>query len=108
MRTAEPKLVEEVKWNAPSFREPDGEHCITCNLSARDRVRLVFHRGVRTKAGAQSWPRVDDGGLCEWPAPDRAVASFRDPAEVEASADALAKFVKAWLVACRQTGKVRG
>jgi hypothetical protein len=99
VRRAAPALVEEVKWNAPSFRLPGGEHCITCNVGARDRVRLVFHRGARAKDGTRPKQRIDDGGLCEWPAPDRAVATFRSLEDVEASAGALVKFVRAWVAA---------
>jgi uncharacterized protein YdeI (YjbR/CyaY-like superfamily) len=97
---AAPELVEGVKWNAPSYRLADGDDCLTFNLSAKDRVRLIFHRGAKAK-DARGGGRLlaDDGGLLEWPAPDRAVATFRSMAEVKAARVALAQVVRAWLAA---------
>ena len=100
---AAPALIEGVKWSAPSYRlGEDGEHCVTFNLAAKDRVRLVFHRGASVKS-ARGGPRLlaDDGGLLEWPAPDRAIATFRSLAEVQAGRAALARVVEAWAAAVR-------
>jgi hypothetical protein len=98
---AAPELVEGVKWNAPSYRLPGGDDVLTFNLSAPDRVRLIFHRGARTapRARASAGPLADDGGLLAWPAPDRAVATFRDLAAVRAAGRRLAASVRAWLTA---------
>jgi hypothetical protein len=99
---AAPQLVEGVKWNAPSWRLPDGDDCLTCNLSAKDRVRLIFHRGAKAKdAHGKGRLLADDQGLLEWAADDRAIATFRSLAEIEAAKARLAKLVKAWLAAVR-------
>lgn len=97
---AAPGLVEGVKWNAPSYRTAGGDDCITFNLSAKDRVRLIFHRGAKVKDGKGKERLIaDDQGLLEWPAADRAIATFRSGAEIAAAKAKLTKVVKAWLAA---------
>jgi hypothetical protein len=100
VRHAAPQLREGIKWNAPSYRLPDGDDVLTFNLGAKDRVRLVFHRGAKARpsAGAQR-VLADDRGLLQWPAPDRAVATFADLAEVRAAQKDLAQLIVAWLAA---------
>ena len=95
-----PKLVESIKWNAPSYHMAGGEDCITFNLSAKDRVRLVLHCGSKQKSTRGNGPLVEvDHSWLEWPADDRAVATFTSMAELEAAKPALVKLVRAWLLA---------
>lgn len=94
---AEPRLVEGVKWNAPSYAFA-GDDRLTFNLSAKDRVRLIFHCGVKKRAAAGRVP-VDDQGLLEWAADDRGIATFRSADEVAAAKKALTQLVRAWLAA---------
>lgn len=97
---AAPTLVEGVKWNAPSYRVPDGDDCLTFNLGAKDRVRLIFHHGAKVKdTRGKGRLLADDQGLLEWAADDRAIASFTSLAEVAAAKTKLAKVVKAWVAA---------
>jgi hypothetical protein len=49
IRSANPELTEQIKWNAPSFCV-DGDDRITLRLQPRDRVQLIFHRGVYNDA----------------------------------------------------------
>lgn len=100
VKRAMPKLIEGIKWNAPSFRLPDGDDCITCNLSAKDRVRLIFHRGAKVKDGAAAGRLLAaEHAWLEWPADDRAVATFASSADVAAAKPALARLVRAWVAA---------
>lgn len=94
---AEPRLVEGIKWNAPSYAFA-GDDRITCNLSAPDRVRLIFHCGVRKRATNGRVP-VADRGLLEWAGDDRGIATFRSLAEVEAAEQALGELLREWLAA---------
>lgn len=95
---AEPRLVEGVKWNAPSYAVGGGDDRITFNLSAPDRVRLIFHCGVKQRAAKGRAP-VADRGLLEWAADDRGIATYRSLAEVQAAETALGELVRAWLAA---------
>jgi hypothetical protein len=94
---AEPRLVEGVKWNALSYAFA-GDDRLTFNLSAKDRVRLIFHCGVQKRATTGRLP-VDDRGLLEWAADDRGIATFRSAAEVAAAKKALTQLVRDWLAA---------
>ncbi len=97
---AVPRLVEEIKWNAPSFRVANGEHCVTFNLSAKDRVRIVFHRGAKAKDASGKGPLVDlDHAWLAWPAADRAVATFTSLDEVGVAKAKLRQLVVAWVAA---------
>jgi hypothetical protein len=98
VRHTAPMAVEGIKWNAPSFAV-GGDDRITCNLSAKDRVRLVFHCGAKKRATGNGRVLANDEGLLEWAADDRGIATFRSVAEVAAAKPALARLVRAWLAA---------
>ncbi|KQQ07380.1 DUF1801 domain-containing protein [Rathayibacter sp. Leaf296] len=89
--SADPRLVESVKWNAPSYAI--GEHLVTLRLRPGDRVEVVLHRGVAARADEVA-PVLDDTGV-QWRAPDRAVRALdadEDPALVT-------PLVRQWLAA---------
>jgi len=93
---ADPAIREEVKWNAPSFATT--AHFATFHLRARDAVQIVFHRGAKVRAdGTERLPVADPDGLLQWRDRDRAVATFREGAEVERTRDALGALVRAWI-----------
>ena len=94
---AEPRLVEGIKWNAPSYAFA-GDDRLTFNLGAKDRVRLIFHCGVKKRATKGRVP-VDDRGLLEWAADDRGIATFRSAADVAAAKKSLPQLVRDWLAA---------
>ena len=94
---AEPRLVEGIKWNAPSYSFA-GDDRLTFNLGAKDRVRLIFHCGVKKRA-TKGRVSVDDRGLLEWAADDRGIATFRSAAEVAAVKKSLPQVVRDWLAA---------
>ena len=98
IRAAAPQLQEGIKWNAPSYAI-DGDDRITTNLSAKDRVRVVFHCGAKKRPAAAGRVEVADRGLLEWAAPDRGIASFRSVEEVAAARQALAGLVRDWIAA---------
>jgi hypothetical protein len=98
VRAAEPETGERVKWNAPSYG-PGDEDRVTFNLSRKDRVQVIFHRGAKAKTEAGFSFGGDPEGLLTWAAPDRGVAVFRSAGEVEARAAAFAALVRSWLEA---------
>lgn len=93
---ADPRLVERIKWNAPSFGL-GADDLVTMRLAPRDAFQLVFHRGVAKVAGAVT---IDDPeGLLEWRAPDRAVLDIRTSARAAELVPAIAALVRAWVAA---------
>ena len=88
---SDPRIVERIKWNAPSFGLGDDD-LVTMRLAPKDAFQLVFHRGVAKLDGAVTV--ADPDGLLDWKAPDRAVVDLTraDPTVVVA-------LVRAWIAA---------
>jgi hypothetical protein len=100
VRGVDPSVGEGIKWNAPSFFTTD--HFATFNLRAGDRVRLIMHTGAKAKAAAKAGLAVaDPSGVLEWAAPDRAVISVRDLADLAAREAAIAGVLRAWVAVMR-------
>ena len=96
IRGVDPRVREEVKWNAPSFATT--EHFATFHLRARDAVQVVLHLGAKPRPGMDVRRRVaDPDGLLTWRGSDRATVTFRDVAEVEAKAAAFAVVLRQWV-----------
>jgi hypothetical protein len=88
-------LVEEFKWNAPSFRLED-EHRVTLGIERDGSVRMVLHRGVSQK-DTQDFEFRDPLKLAHWPAKDRGVLKFRSLQDVTSQRDVLKSLVSRWL-----------
>lgn len=89
------RLVEEFKWNAPSFRLGD-EHRITLGLERNGSVRLVLHRGVSRKDNA-NFEFQDPLKLAVWPARDRGVLKLKSFEELTSIAEPLTELAARWL-----------
>jgi hypothetical protein len=89
-----PGLTEHVKWRAPSFCV-SGVDRVTFRLFPADHLQLVFHRGTKPQ-DTEGFEFGDDAGLLRWVAPDRAVLTLGDPADVAARTDAIVALVNRW------------
>ena len=72
---ADPRITEQVKWNAPSFCY-DGDDRVTFNIRPGGPLLLIFHRGVKVKDTA-GFAFEDETGLIQWKAPDRGVVTIK-------------------------------
>ena len=88
---ADARVVERIKWNAPSFGL-GGDDLVTMRLAPKDAFQLVFHRGVAKQAGAVAVDDPED--LLDWKAPDRAVADL-----TRADQASVVALVRAWFAA---------
>jgi len=95
IRATDPRIGEDIKWNAPSFHL-DGRHFATMQLRRTDSVLLVLHLGAGKRALAQD-AIADPQGLLTWLGADRATLSFKGAAEVDARARALQAVLKQWM-----------
>lgn len=94
--SAEPALVAEIKWNAPSFTL-DGRDVVTTGVNRDGSIRLVLHRGAAKAAPGTQRPTIDDpAGLLEWRGVDRAIAAFGDERAVGERAAAVRELVRQW------------
>ena len=92
---ADPKIGEQIKWNAPSFTW-EGEDRVTFNIRPAAPLLLVFHRGAKPKDDA-GFRFEDDTGLMDWKAPDRAVVTLRDEADWHRHGEAILRLALRWL-----------
>jgi hypothetical protein len=92
---AAPRLVEHVKWNAPSYML-NGEDRVTMRLQPHNCVALILHRGAKVR-DATDFVFEDRSGLAEWRTPDRGQIAFADLAEIDARAGNLADLLRDWL-----------
>lgn len=92
--SADGRLRETVKWNAPSF-VLDGEDRVTINIHRGKTVMMVLHRGA--KKAAEPFRFEDRSGLAEWRSADRGVVMLGDLASVEAESSKIRSLVAAWV-----------
>jgi hypothetical protein len=88
------EITEHIKWNAPSFCF-GGDDRITFNLSKKDCLLLIFHRGAKGKEVKDKEPSLKDStGLLEWLSSERAVVKLYNVEEVNEKKTKLTKVVK--------------
>lgn len=96
--TAEPRLKERIKWNAPSYVF-DGEDRITFNvMNKQGVVKILLHMGATRKEDRKGEPVMQDkSGLIEWISDIRGVITFNSIDDVTSNVTALKKIVRDWL-----------
>lgn len=93
--SADARIGEAVKWNAPSFRLDD--HFATFRLHPAPIFQLILHTGAKAKNAPQSFEIEDPDGLLKWAAKDRCVISFVSTADALAKRDAVVRVVREWI-----------
>lgn len=96
--SAQPKLSENIKWNGPNFYLNDDDR-ITMRIQPPKQLQLIFHRGAKKQQQPKSKLINDKSGLLLWKENDRAVATFRNKAEIDSAVKDLTKIVKDWIEA---------
>lgn len=94
--SADPRIAEGIKWNAPSFRT--SEYFATFHLRAKPGVQVILHFGARKRLPVKARDEIaDPKGLLEWLADDRASARFADLHDVQAKASAFEDVIRQWI-----------
>jgi hypothetical protein len=92
------RIMEGVKWNAPSFRTAETDFFATFFLRDHDSVRLILHTGAKAKRGAKATMTLaDPGGLVKWLAKDRCMVSIGAGKEVRKHRAAIESIIGQWL-----------
>lgn len=93
---ADPRIVENVKWNSPNFTV-DGDDRVTLRLNPKGGVQVILHRGAKKDDSAFS---VDDPtDRLEWRGHDRAILAVHDEHDAAEVAPLLTELVARWIVA---------
>lgn len=91
---ADPRILEAIKWNAPSFHLH--EHFATFHLRSRHGVEVILHRGAKKREGEDL--RVPDpASLLVWLGADRATLRLADASAIEARREAIGELIRAWI-----------
>ena len=92
--SADERLGESVKWNAPNFAV-DGQDRVTINIHRGETLMMVLHRGA--KKTETPVPFKDRSGLAEWRSPDRGIVMLGDLEDVEAKSEKIRSLVADWV-----------
>ncbi|HTF87428.1 MAG TPA: DUF1801 domain-containing protein [Planctomycetota bacterium] len=92
-----PKIREEVKWRAPSFRTSDFFATIHNPLRSMDSVMMILHRGARAKGLTIQGKIEDPDGLLKWLAKDRAIVTFANAKAIQGKRAALQAVIGEWI-----------
>lgn len=91
-----PSLTENIKWNAPNYQHKDIDF-LTFNLAKPKEIRLVLHRGAKTKEALSENFIDDQSGLLQWAAKDRALLTFTSKSEITAQGNSLRTIIQKWM-----------
>ena len=94
--SADSGITENIKWNGPNYCF-DNEDRISMRVQAPKQVQLIFHRGAKVKEQPKDKLIKDESGILAWKENDRAVASFKNMAEIQSRKDDLTAIVRDWI-----------
>jgi len=100
VRDTDPRVGEELKWNAPSFFLTG--HFATTNLRPRGPLLLVLHAGARKRDVDLRAAVQDPDELLDWKSGDRAILSFSDLESVRTAAPQVRSILEDWIAATQQ------
>jgi uncharacterized protein YdeI (YjbR/CyaY-like superfamily) len=92
------ELKENIKWNAPNYTHNENDR-ITMKLMPPKQVQIILHRGSKKREQPKNRLIIDESNLLSWKENDRAIASFKNLAEINDSKDSLVKIIQQWIKA---------
>jgi hypothetical protein len=96
--SADTGLQENIKWNGPNYFFDKSDR-ITMKIQPPKLIHLIFHCGAKVQKQPENRLIKDDSGVLSWKENDRAVATFRNMAEIEQKKSDLARIIQDWIKA---------
>ena len=96
IKTDFPTLTEIIKWNAPSYQYNDIDF-LTFNLAKPKEIKLILHRGAKSKEQPSTKWIEDKSGLLKWATNDRAVITFTNLEEITNHRENLKTIIHNWI-----------
>ena len=93
--SVDPRIKEQVKWNAPSFYLAD--NFATMRIHPAPILQLVLHAGSKKQAHPKAFKVPDPQGLLKWPAKDRCVVTFASPTDIARLKASVKPLLLAWI-----------
>lgn len=97
---SENELVENIKWNGPNYAVNNDDR-ITMRIQPPKQIQLIFHRGAKKLEQPKNKLIEDKSGLLMWKENDRAVATFKNSAEILAAKPTHETIVKSWILSAK-------
>ncbi len=97
---SESSLTENIKWNSPNYAV-NNEDRITMRIQPPKQIQLIFHRGAKKQEQPAKHIIDDNSGILVWKENDRAVATFKNLAEIEQNRSLLREIVGKWIKAAK-------
>lgn len=91
-------LTENIKWNGPNYCFKN-EDRITMKIQPPKNIQLIFHRGAKKQDQPKDKLIKENSKLLTWKENDRAIASFKNMADIKNAQAELAVIVKSWIIA---------
>jgi hypothetical protein len=95
IKSLDSKIVEEIKWNAPSYKIED--HFATFKLRPPNNIQIVLHTGAKPKTPLRAFTLDDPHKLLAWPAIDRCVLTLQSSEQAAQLEEVVIKMVKQWI-----------
>ena len=95
---SESSLTENIKWNGPNYAV-NNEDRITMRIQPPKQIQLIFHRGAKKQEQPATRIIDDNSGILVWKENDRAVATFKNLAEIEQNRSLFREIVGKWIKA---------
>ena len=93
--SADPRVNERIKWNAPSFFIDDD--FATFKLQPPSTIQLVLHTGAKVKSQLRTFSIDDPHKLLKWAAGDRCVLTLTSAEHAQQMREAVASIIKQWI-----------
>jgi hypothetical protein len=87
--------LEEIKWNAPSFKIED--HFATFKLYPPKNIQIVLHTGAKPKTPLRAFTLDDPHKLLKWPTIDRCVLTLQSSEQAAQLEGVVTKMVRQWI-----------
>ena len=91
-------LTENIKCNVPNYCFKN-EDRITMKIQPPKNIQLIFHRGAKKQDQPKDKLIRENSKLLTWKENDRAIASFKNMADIKNAQAELAVIVKSWIIA---------
>ncbi len=91
---------ENIKWNGPNYTV-NNEDRITIRIHPPKQIQLIFHRGAKKQEQPATRIIDDKSGLLVWKENDRAVATFKNLAEILVAKPNLETIVRNWIMSAK-------
>lgn len=94
-------LVENIKWNGPNYCFNQGDR-ITMKIHPPKNIQLIFHRGAKKLEQPIEKLIQENSLILTWKENDRAIATFKNMADIKAAEADLIDIIKKWIDATKQ------